>query len=404
MFALGPVIGSVRRGVVHVLVQTTSITTVTITVEGDDYDRTKKMLSTPDHPTVFKIEDIRMNRDYSICIETDNDVREGSFTTRSGPIHAMSCNKMDRLGTLAHVTCTRPSLCLHIGDQVYSDYGNSTYKEATKKKTYEEMVMVYRKMYIDAWSAPLMQEILSTRCNAMIMDDHDIVDSWDQHIRLPDSWSSIVIGGGWHALASIYMSRKEKAIIAGLQAYTEYQLSLAGLLVPGSYTLTLGEKDILLVDVRTARASRSDILDIDEYRQFDIIVSPIPVFLLPVIALNRVSAWMLRRLGIPDASDIWNIYPRHLDQMISIIKVGNPLLICGDAHMCGHSVIGGQVQQYTTSSITTTPAPRILKVIVRLFKKYRIRRTSVEHLHWTRHNNYLVIPVEGSPYFIIPDA
>lgn len=401
MFAIGPIIGAVRENRINILFEVTSIAVAQVSITSGNYNDYNAIVARPGSPTIYEHIGLVDNARYEIEISTELDTIRGSFITGDGEIHILSCNNQDsNTSTLEAMSRDTPSLCIHIGDQVY---GDKTYKKARKMNSYESMLNLYRQMYRDIWSRDVMKNILSSRCNAMIMDDHDITDSWDQLIRIPHSWRSIVHEEGWELLAYRYKKKRHKAIIAGLQAYSEYQLPLSGQEDPGSFSLSIGNRDILLLDVRMIRATRSPVLDINPYMPYDIVVSPVPVFLLPRIVLNSISTYMLRLLKIRDPSDSWNLYPEHMEQVMYILSIDNSLLVCGDSHMCGYTTIDSNYLQLVTSGIATKPAPSIIWYTLRMFRKYRIRRRSIEHIHWTRYNNYLSLSPNGDNRFIIPD-
>lgn len=403
MFILGPIIGAVRGNSVNIMYELDSTCVVQVTISCGDHVHEDHVIAHIGRPMVYTYTGVMLDMEYEVELMAASHVRRGRFRTFShGTIEAMSCNNPHKGNeeTLSIMTASRPSLCIHMGDQVYSDYGGTAFSSAIRKHTYDDMVHCFRNMYRESWSRDVMHDILSTRCNAMIMDDHDIVDSWDQLIQIPSTWESMVARGGWSLLASQYRSRKKKAIIAALQAYCEYQMALVGRDRPGSYTLEVGDRTILMVDVRMARATGSPLLDIDRHTTYDIVVCPIPVFMFPNIIMNRISARLLRILKIRDPSDMWNLYPEHRDQILDIISKRPTLLASGDSHMCGQSIIGSSTQM-VSSGVSTPVAPRIVRWILRLAGRYSVRDHNVRHIHWTRRNNYMVIPWDMDPYFVL---
>lgn len=288
-------------------------------------------------------------------------------------------------------------MCIHIGDQVYMDYGGTTFDKALKQENYPDMVEVFRNAYRDMWNKPHMQKILSSCSNIMVGDDHEMVDSWDQDIILPSDWRDIV-ADGWDKLASIYLRRRSRVIIAALQVYCEYQLSLCGQKLPGPFPLKIGGRDILFLDIRTSRASSSPLVPPVLHKKYDVIVSSVPPFFLPTLLVNGLSHKICKLFKVRDLYDQWNL---HQEQARELLSLTSPMIISGDVHISGHTTIeigSRKIEQYTTSGISTIPSPQAIWLLL-LLSKYHIRFISnilckIKHHYWERRNGYLKLNME----------
>lgn len=236
-----------------------------------------------------------------------------------------------------------------IGDQLYTDYGHwgnsdcTCFERMCNQDTYASMCETLRREYRRQWSREPMASILSSSSNIMFPDDHDIVDSWDQKLRLPPDWQFT----DWEELASTYVHQRSKAIIAALQVVCEYQLSLSGLDRPKSHTITINRttpgnphttnSDVVhsqvrlgFVETRTSHASGNPIT----IPQCDVLFTGITPFLFPDILVNRITHRILSTVGIKDLYDQWNIHREERNSLISFIET-NPisLIVGGDAHI-----------------------------------------------------------------------
>jgi hypothetical protein len=110
-----------------------------------------------------------------------------------------------------------PDLLLWLGDQVYADdVSLGTQRLISSRRDprlppgeevadFEE----YTRLYLDAWSDPVVRWLLSTVSSAMIFDDHDVHDDWNTS----DAWVAEMRGKPWW----------HERIVGGFMSYWLYQ-------------------------------------------------------------------------------------------------------------------------------------------------------------------------------------
>lgn len=403
MIILGPVIGLVTENTATVLYEVDFSSEVTIIVSSGTESHRYTVPSPSSKPCTFLLPNLKANTRYALTL-VDSNTKTGTFTTRLENVYVLSCNNPDKGNMVAWQFLSErpPDILFSIGDQVYKDYVNNTFDTALSAATYIEKVEIFRNKYRQVWNLPLIAQVLSSCSNIMIGDDHDIVDSWDQEIRFPSDWRE-QITHGWESFALSFLDNRKRTIIAALQAYTEYQLPLSRQQYPGSFLLTIKERIIYMLDVRMSRVTGESLVlqgEDDSLSTYppDIVISPLPVFLVPTSIGNRVSAKIASLLGLRDICDLWNLHSDQEEEMIPLLK--HALLLCGDAHMQGKTHISisddtGEYStvQYTTSGICTPVAPKILKALFFLYHKYKRNigssRLTIQHEYWSRNNGYL---------------
>lgn len=340
-------------------------------------------------PIIILLEDLEPHKKYQIRISTDTDKRIGSFVTSPSKVHFLSCNNQKKGNQKAwkYMQQQMPDMIVHMGDQVYMDYGNDTFKNATKQDTYEQMINIFRQEYRKQWNEPYMKDILSRCSNVMLYDDHDIVDSFDQLISLPHDWKE----KGWYNLQQQYLDKRSKAIIAAIQCMCEYQLSLCGIDKPQSWTIDVADKKIGFVETRIARASNTKI----QFPECDILVTGVPIFMMPDKICNKYTNAIGRLFKIYDIYDQWNIHRQNIEDAIEQLP-RLQLLIAGDTHAGAKSNISFKdknIKQYIASGIDTPTSPKILKYLLFLYRKYIQKSINgnvhIRHEYWIWQNNYL---------------
>lgn len=349
----------------------------------------------------------------------------GSFT-RGADVAVVSCNNSIEIPILWEFMLKKvPSTCIHIGDNIYMDNGLPTFSLALaltqefehpiSKSNWNRIVQVFRQGYRNHWSSSHMKSILSSCSNIFLWDDHDVCDSWDHDICLPTDWKSYIDNTGnisWRDIANTMNSSKEKAIIAAIQVYCEYQLPLSlgekARHIPGSFSYQIGNTDILFMDRRMSIIANTPLIPShysDTGVKPNIIVSCVPIFFLHPYITNSVVDWFMNKItGIRDLHDHWLLFPDHMKDVLSILKEGS-ILLSGDVHMCGKTKIeiedtNGKynVLQLTSSAISSPIPPRIFLWFVQLLNTFRVTirgyTCDIQHQSWTRDNGYVTFNIE----------
>lgn len=138
----------------------------------------------------------------------------------------------------------------------------------------------------------------------------------------------------------------------------------------------------------------------------DIIVMGVPfAFLSPIIS-NRYMHYMLSAMGIKDMYDQWIMDRDDMHQVLQVIMSAPiaPKIIGGDSHMCGMTTISipgyGDIQQITSSAMTSPPPPRMVLWMLKLMSRWSTRvhsiRIRVVHHAWTRRNGYAYLAPSGA--------
>ncbi len=73
---------------------------------------------------------------------------------------------------------------IHAGDQVYADsvaMQDIADSNRSRKERIRSFLSSYRKTYVDAWSVPEVESVLSQSPSLMMWDDHDIFDGYGSH-------------------------------------------------------------------------------------------------------------------------------------------------------------------------------------------------------------------------------
>ena len=92
-----------------------------------------------------------------------------------------------------------PNALFHLGDQIYADEVDPRTLEIIEGEeisNFEEYTLAYKL----SWSEPAIRWLMSTVSNAMIWDDHDVIDDWNtsrewlEDIRKQDWWDERIIG------------------------------------------------------------------------------------------------------------------------------------------------------------------------------------------------------------------
>lgn len=386
------VVGYVTDNTARILCEVDSTTDIRLDI---DHKFIKQQTLYTDTPTTILLEDLQPRKKYHIRISTSVDQRIGSFVTSPSKLNFLSCSNQKKGDQKAWKYMLRqmPDMIVHLGDQVYMDYGNNTFENATKQDTYEQMLQIFKQEYRRQWNLPYMKEILSTCSNVMLYDDHDIVDSFDQLISLPQDWNE----KGWYKLQQQYLDNRSKAIIAAIQCMCEYQLSLCGLDKPQSWIIDVAGKKIGFVETRISRASNTRL----QFPQCDILVTGVPIFMMPDKICNRYTNGIGRLFQIYDIYDQWNMHRQNMEDAISQLPCVQ-LLIAGDSHAGAKSTISFKnknIKQYITSGIDTPTSPKILKYLLYLYRRY-IRKSirgnvHVKHEYWIWYNNYLQVDMNN---------
>lgn len=404
-----------------------SIEYIEIRLYGHDKSECLQMVpiryAKPHRPILVGLITSKMDDKYHVLIMQDPEVCIGRGSIRIGRgICFVSCNNGGHPRRRSpqlweHMAASPPSICVHMGDNCYMDYGNDTLNECLQCiDEWEGAVNCYRSAYVAHWSTPHMQRILSSCSNVMLWDDHDVCDSWDQdesismlkHLYDPEvSWQDIAIKIG---------NPRATAIIAAIQAYCEYQLPLNqwcdgwmytkdGKWRPGSSCMHLDGRYVLMLDRRSSKALGTPLIPPITYHP-EVVVMGVPFVLLPPIISNRYVHSILSIFGIKDMHDQWIMDRDDMRQVMQVILEAPtvPRIIGGDAHMCGMTTISvpgyGDITQITASAMTSPPPPRMVLWILRLMSRWSLRmddmHIKVVHNAWTRRNGYAYLDPSGA--------
>jgi hypothetical protein len=153
--------------------------------------------------------------------------------------------------------------------------------------------------------------------------------------------------------------------------------------------------------MRIAKASHKSVLDgIDCTNVHDIVITGVPIFFLPSIFLNRISAKVCTVGGLTDVYDQSNLNGSYMRDIATLMgKDGDTcVLISGDSHMCGRSEIeigDKKIVQWVSSGISTPLPPKILWLLLLLCRKHlRLigrKIAKITHTYWHRGNGYLFL-------------
>lgn len=400
MITLGPVIGSINGDNITILYELSVPETTHIQIicpNGHILNTHRKSLGCiPTTVTLGPI--VRKGGHHRVIIRTKVDIKYGSFTPGS-KIHLISCDNRGR-GSLSlwnHMKEHLPNLCIHLGDNIYMDNGNGYFQDALKEPTYQGKVETLRNAYRIEWGREPIAHILSSCMHLFHWDDHDICDSWDHKMRLPDGWISTLASQGWEGVASTLQSNEYCTYIAGIQVYSEYQLSLNGLKMPypQSYTYTIGTRRVAILDTRMYQVGNTPLIPIED--TVDIVITGVPPFYLHPWICNKYTHWLLSKVGIRDLYDQWILHKDRLDMLLTICKHGT-IIMAGDIHMSGHSMItvsGRRIHQVTSSGISTPLVPKVVTWLTGSHRMYMGETdVIVEHSPWIRENNYCILNLE----------
>lgn len=430
MILLGPIIGGIRSNVLTLGYEVSKYSRMSIDILNGDRE---VLMSHTEYALPGKLSycDIDgVHSGYHIvrmtCMEHSDDViidrTWGSFS-HGTDVSIVSCNNAKGSPMMWENMMKKvPSLCLHIGDNIYMDHGSRVFDVAYETmqmigtdisyQDWSDVVDIFRQGYRNHWSTPHMKRILSSCCNVFLWDDHDICDSWDQDIRLPPGWD-VHIGDddSWLVIAQDTTCLRQRTIVAAIQAYCEYQLpmSLGGnhVHIPGSFSYTVGDKDILFIDRRMHLIGGTPLIPqsySDDGIKPDVLISTVPIFFLHPCISNSLIDWILRKtIGVRDLHDHWILYPDDLESVLSMTK-DKTIIISGDVHMCGQTNVSikrqttdtqyeYQIRQVTSSAISSSLPPSALLLFLKILSKFRVTvgeySCNVKHQSWIRDNGYI---------------
>lgn len=443
MILLGPIIGCIRNDVVTIGYEVSIASSISIEIK--DHEGHIVFFNIGNTiPNRFKCVDVTLSRSesYTMIIKSSyntgdsiiEDIKRGSF--RMGyKVAVVSCNNLTLGSPIMwnHLSKSNISTCLHIGDNIYNDYGSDIFARAMKETEryddlsdiWENIVDVFRQGYRTLWSTPHMKNILSTQSNIFIWDDHDVCDSWNQDLILPTGWEKNRDNNGniqWDIVAKS-VGMRQKVMIAAIQAYCEYQLPLSlGMKVShilGSFTYDIAGKRILFVDRRMHLISkcsgRTPLIPVTSSIKPDIVVTGVPIFYLHPWISNNTIDWFMKTFGsIKDLHDHWLLFPNDLESVLSILHE-KTLLLSGDVHMCGDTYIKiayknntFTCRQVTSSAISSPAPPKILLWFLQFLHTFETQvgsyKCKVDHKSWSRDNGYVTFDIrnhEGTIEYIL---
>ena len=273
-------------------------------------------------------------------------------------------------------------IVIHAGDQVYADSVAMQEREAsgtTASERIDQLTSMYRKTYMDTWSAPDIADVLKSCPSLMMWDDHDIFDGYGSHT---DDSSE---------LAQTIFSAAKKA-------FWEFQ---ARKNPPGwsensfSFGLEIGKAAFLVLDCRTNRMwskgrilGESGMKDVENWLQHTatrktenlFVIMAIPFLHVPVLSYLK----LLEITGSPgglveDLRDSWtasnNIQEgRALLEALFRFQAQSPgtrvVLLCGDVHVATVGTIQStasntSIQQIVSSGIGSPPPYGIVRMLLR---------------------------------------
>lgn len=421
MILLGPVIGCVRNNTVTIGYEVSSQCMISVRVADSDRNEIycQDVFSAPGKLSFTDVQGI-LTGSYTVSLTDKSErqsTRHGSFFMGDS-VAVVSCDsgKSDALWNF--MLKKMPSTCLHIGDNVYMDRTYNTAIETINRYQsnivphWDSVVDIYRQSYRDHWSTSHMSNVLSSCINVFLWDDHDVCDSWDQLIRLPNISEYIDTSGNinWILIAQDLNDVKQRAVIAGIQAYCEYQLPMSlgasAVHMPGSFTYHIGDREILFIDRRYSVLTSTPLLPVD-YKTSgrpDMIVTGVPLFFLHPCVTNKYIDWLLRKVArVYDLHDHWILYPSSLQEILSIVQK-DTVFFAGDVHMNGLTRITMHVgsteyilNQVTSSAVSSDPTPYIIYTLLSIMRSFRVRiqnyECNVSHSSWTRENGYVTFDI-----------
>lgn len=417
MIQLGPLIGCIRRNVVTIGYEVSEICNIHIYLydENDTCIYHEMNQSYPGKMCISHLSGVYTGY-YTVKIVTSSQQCIGSFKI-GDEITVVSCNNSSVMTKLWNrMSISPPSICLHIGDNIYMDNGMPTFDIAMKiasSSHWNDIVEIFRQAYRDHWSTPHMKKILSSCSNIFIWDDHDVCDSWDQDITLPSHWQDM----SWEEIAGSFSDIKSKVIVAAIQVYCEYQLPLSlgkAEYIPGSFSLQIQDKHVLFLDRRFSRISGMKIVPDSYTYKPEIIISCVPIFFLHPLFCNNITEWITSTfLNLRDLYDHWILQPDDIHEIIHLFKE-NTILLSGDVHMCGDTSISMNINgrdmhisQYTSSAISSKSPPLIFQLLLQICNRYTLsiheNNISVQHNSWIRDNGYIqfnIQDIRGSREYI----
>ncbi len=420
MIILGPIIGHVDANGVNILFEVDRNGIVALTLHGQDQEIKKDIEAKRDRPNIIHIE-LPKPIDQELWILrlqqlSDASIKYGSFS-RGSTIAFVSCNNYEVGGGAVwqRLRTNIPHVIVHMGDNICLDNGNSYMNLAllgARCRGYTGALDAIREAYRIHWSKADVAYVLANCSNIMIWDDHDVCDSWDQDLKLPDGWCGWLNMGGWSLVADKASTGLEGdrrwstiAMIAAIQAYCEYQLPLShgpGTCIPGSWSMKVGtrEQDMILIDRRMHRTGNTPLIPHLNSRP-KIIIATVPLFFLGPMITNKVIESILHHIGgIRDLWDHWLLDPQDLDEVLDLIDE-DTIIMSGDAHICLeteirlNSNVSGRspmkITQITSSAISSPPVPRLVDILLGLGSfKFKTPRHSghVKHRFRSRDNGY----------------
>lgn len=399
----------------------------------------------PDHVYMIRFTNI-YNRDHRIGIiktMADDSLVVSSIQKKGAVPHflnvaCLSCNFIERRNPEKDVwqrfleKVDQIDILLHMGDQIYADFGHNAFDEGMKickgrtlvsPQEEEAIKENFRKYYRLNWNHPATRRFISQVSNLMILDDHEVRDDWGSN--------------------DVDKRRDTPEYYVGLlarQVYWEYQRALREDVDDVRARMTnkheayyhiIGDVGILVLDLRAARsflassAGEKIFLGEDQWNDLNSwlfgtqgsplatpqIKSLIVVCSVPLIFLNKklTEALPKMRSDLDDFRDHW-IFGKQYPEQIELLEMirkwlsshpnRNCVVLGGDVHIGGSTTIkkDGKVvcEQLTSSAVCNVEMSftenAALKFMIKVSDTLRDGWT-FKHHHWTKDNNYGIIHI-----------
>ena len=273
-------------------------------------------------------------------------------------------------------------IVIHAGDQIYADSVAMQEREAsgsTPSERTAQLTSMYRKTYMDTWSAPDIASVLKSCPSLMMWDDHDIFDGYGSHSDDSSELAQTIFSAAKKAFWE-FQARKNPP------RWNENSFS---------FGLEVGNSAFLVLDCRTNRMwSEGRILggnemgDVENWLQQTagrkahnlFVVTAIPFLHVPFLSYLK----LLEITGSPgglveDLRDSWtaanNIQEgRRLLDALFRFQIQSPatriVLLCGDVHVATVGKIqsmasNASIHQIVSSGIGSPPPYGIVRMLLR---------------------------------------
>ena len=346
----------------------------------------------------------------SIHYSIDSDPEKGAHTyhrsirllpeARSLRFALVSCNGVYRMKDAnrayilwdelrKQIEAEKVDFIIHAGDQIYAD-GIAMQQLADSGQVSEqrtqEMTSAYRKTYVNAWSVPEIESVLSRCPSFMMWDDHDIFDGYGSHGDDSSVFAQSIFAAAKQAFWEFQAWKNPSRLGEHSFAFGTKMGDAAMLVLDGRHNRMWTERRILgELQLQDIEKWLADIASLQP--KFLLVVTAVPFLHVPVLSYLKLLEWTGSPGGlVEDLRDSWtarNNLPEGLRLLSAFFnfKTKSPdtqfILLSGDVHVATlgsiRSATSNQtIHQIVSSGIGSPPPYGIVRMLLRWAGEERV--------------------------------